>query len=126
LAFLVKGGMQGSFGPMTMGLANTLTKQGINQTLHPRAYAAAIHFFQAADKPQQTLEQVETLRKVLGSAARSVDKDERRLAAIMIGRLDDYMDDLKPSDVVSGDPRRAATLIKRPQALPPNEQVGAD
>jgi len=83
--------------------------QGIDPTLHPGATAALKRLTQAADDPNQTAS-IETLRRVLGSAAGSRAPDEGRIASGMIDRLDGFMDSLTPDQIASGNPASLALL----------------
>lgn len=90
-------------------IAQYAANEGLDPTLHPGATAALKRLTQAVDDPNQTAS-VETLRRVLGSAARSSAPDEGRIASGMIDRLDDFMDNLTPDQISGGDPASIATL----------------
>lgn len=96
-------------------IARWAADQGIDPTLHPGATAALKRLVQAADDPDHAIP-VETLRRVLGSAAGSRVPDEGRIANGMIDRLDGFMDELTPDQVVSGSPDSVA-LLKRGREL---------
>ncbi|MGH6931739.1 MAG: hypothetical protein ACREEE_04830 [Dongiaceae bacterium] len=89
---------------------------GIDKTLHPRATAAMRRAKDFAKQPQ-TLEQVDTLRQVLKDAASSVDQGERRVAQMMVEKLDDHLDTLAPANIISGDAVLATDAIKKARAL---------
>jgi hypothetical protein len=66
------------------------------------------------------LEDIDTLRQVVGGARGGVDKkfaNDRRLAGIVSDRIDDWLDNLGPKDVASGDPRGAVYAIKQARGL---------
>lgn len=66
------------------------------------------------------LEDIDTLRQVVGGARGGVDKkfaQDRRLAGIVSDRIDDWLDNLGPKDVASGDPRSAVFAIKQARGL---------
>jgi hypothetical protein len=66
------------------------------------------------------LEDIDTLRQVVGGARGGTDKkfaNDRRLAGIVSDRIDDWLDNLGPKDVASGDPRGAVFAIKQARGL---------
>lgn len=101
---------KGSFSVLIDKIVKVADKAGIDPTLHPKATAALQRLSQAAadDIP---FEQLETLRRVVKGAASSIEKDERRIAQIIAGELDDYVGALSKADVTSGDARIASTAI---------------
>lgn len=98
---------------MANDLSRRLAREGLNPDLHPKATAALRSVLDDADKlkPKQPgamsaltgvapaagkgdlpLTEAQTLRRVLSTAARSPEKDERRLGSMMIEQLDDLID----------------------------------
>lgn len=74
------------------GQLSTLTrKQGFNPTIHPKVNAALKEFDAVAGKPQ-TLSEIDTLRRVANSAAKSIEPDEARLGNMMVSKIDDFLD----------------------------------
>ena len=96
-------------------IANTLAKEGLDPTLHPKVTAVVKRLSEVGN--DVSFQEAETLRKVVKSAAASNEPAERRLAQIAIGKLDDLISNLKPADVVSGDPVAASTQINRARDL---------
>jgi hypothetical protein len=82
-------------------IATAAQQEGINPTLHPKAVAALAELQRAAEKPL-SLNEAETLRKIVNAAARSVDPDERRVAYVLVNGLDDFIGNLKPQDTIAG------------------------
>src|SRR5690606_25335184 len=97
--------------PQTFSTAvNTISRdirsKGIDPNIHPKASAALTRLEQAAGA-QMDIGEMETLRQVLREAAQSVEPRERFMAGRMLRGLDDFMAQLKPADVIGGDPRAA-------------------
>lgn len=92
-------------------VARTMADEGIDPTLHPRATAVLRRLIENRGQPV-TLEQTETMRRVLRDAAASQAPDERRLARIMVDRFDDWRDSLKSADVLQGDVRATGLLAQ--------------
>jgi len=105
-----------SFATRVAAIAKTVGDEGIDPTLHPRATAALNRLQQAGAQPV-TLQQAETLRRVVKSAASSIEPDERRIAQIMVGELDDYIQTLRPSDVLAGNASAATSALREARNL---------
>lgn len=100
-----------AFGRFTRTLAGELRGEGIDASLHPRAVAALSRLVESEGK-SLTLQETDTLRKVISAAAGSADPDERRIASIMRNRLDDWLTKLGDGDVLAGDRREAVLAIR--------------
>lgn len=79
---------------MTTGLRNTLREQGFNPRLHPKAAAVVDEIEKASNGNPVSLDEIEILRRQALAAERSIEADERRVAGLVIDRLDDYADAL--------------------------------
>jgi hypothetical protein len=90
-------------------------KKGIDPDLHSRANAALNRLVETRGK-SLTLDETETLRRVLQSAGESNSDSERRLFGKMLDRFDDWRGALKQDDVLSGDPQ-AASLLPQARSL---------
>jgi hypothetical protein len=105
-----------SYAQMVKELEVKLAKEGIDPTIHPKVTAAAKRLTAAGEAPK-TLQELDTLRRVVRAAAKSNDPDERRLATIMVDRIDDFLANLKPSDVLAGDAVKGANSLKEARSL---------
>lgn len=107
-----------SFNRMVAGIVYKAKKEGIDPTIHPKATAAAKRLVQAVeDANPKSLQELDTLRRVVKAAAGSTDADERRIARIMVDRIDDYLSNLKGTDVAAGDATVAANSIMQARSL---------
>lgn len=97
-----------SFASFQKKLSDTLGSEGIDPTLHPSA-TAALKRVVGTEGPV-SLDQLETLRKIAKDAQASTAPADRRMGSIMVDQIDDYVDTLKDSDVVTGNPEQAAAL----------------
>jgi len=91
-----------AFGNMALKLQSKIAKEGIDKTLHPKAYAALTRVLEDAATGSPTLGNLQTLRRVVGTAAKSLEPDERRLASMMIDEMDDFVANLKDKDLIGG------------------------
>lgn len=80
--------------------------EGLDKTLHPKATAVIKRLEESSGK-ELSFKELETLRRVAKGAASSIEPDERRIAGIIVDKIDDFMTNMKPSDVVSRDPKAA-------------------
>lgn len=93
-----------------------LKNEGVDRTLHPKVIAVTQRLADAAEEPL-SFESLETLRRVVGGAAASIDPDERRIASILKDSLDDWMENLSPSSVAAGDAKAASGLLRQARDL---------
>ncbi len=82
--------------------------RGIDPTLHPDSTAALKRITEATG--EQSLNQLETLRRIASDAEDSIKPADRRLAAKITDQLDEYIDNLTEGDVVAGNPEKTKAL----------------
>jgi len=76
-------------------------KEGFDVDLHPKVAATLKRLEQIKDT-SQPVGKIDTLRKIAKSAASSIDSSEKRLGVKVINKIDDMMENLKPSDFSGG------------------------
>lgn len=107
-----------SFQGMTHDLARSLHSAGANHVLHPRATAAFKEIVSTMDSGKPvSLGQMERLRRIANGALSSMEKDERRIAHMIVDKIDDYMAGLGQIDVVSGNPVGASKVLRDARQL---------
>lgn len=84
-----------------------LTDFGFHPELQPRI-ATAFGELQRLSDQNVTATGLDTARKIVSAAAQSQDPSERKLGRMMIEKIDDTLANLKPADVIAGDPKVAA------------------
>ena len=87
-------------------LRNIARNEGFNRRLHPKVHAALDEFDQLLEGVPRVGD-LDIARKVMQSAARSVEPEEARLGRMMIDNVDNYLDNLRPESMVLGDQRGA-------------------
>jgi gas vesicle protein len=102
---------------LSKGLAQTVRKEGFNTRIHPKVSAALDEFGTAAASGAQTLSEIDILRRVAQSAAKSIEPDEARLGSIMINKIDDFLDGLGPANLTGGKQSDAGLLFKQARGL---------
>jgi hypothetical protein len=83
-------------------------KEGLNSKLHPDSAAALQEILKS--KGNLTLTEVETLRKIANDAKGSIKPPDSRIGAKMVEELDNYLDNLGDTDVITGTPGKAKVL----------------
>lgn len=96
-------------------LSPVLKEAGYHEKLHPKVSVVLDEWAKAQNEPQ-TLQSLDQLRRLLKSARASIEPDERRVAGIVTERFDDFIENLSPEDVLSGDANKSAVL-KQARAL---------
>lgn len=102
-------------------VAALAAKEGIDAQVTPSSAGALSRILSEADSGQPlSLQTLNTVRRVAQNAAGSNDPNERRIASLMIDKLDDFIDDLTPDKMVgtaTGEPgpilREARNLWSR-------------
>lgn len=74
-------------------LAAKLNKQGIDKTLHPKSTAALNRILDDIGQAKKPSE-IETLRRIAGDAAKSIEKPDARLGSIIVDEIDDALDSI--------------------------------
>ncbi len=105
-----------SFDNVIADIASAAEKAGIDKSIHPKATAGLARALETVGQPL-TLERAEILRRVLKGAASSNEADERRIAQIMVDKLDDHVEKLSPADVLAGDAEAGAAALSRARKL---------
>ena len=104
-----------SFSNIVGDIGQDLAKGGIHPVITPQATAAYGELSKLAGI-SPTLQEVDQARQVIGNVAKSADPNERRLAGMMLGKLDDYLGNVQPSDILAGD-KSAIPLLSQARNL---------
>lgn len=89
------------FKDFVLDVSSEAKNAGIDKTIHPNASAALTRLVDEVGK-NPTLGELEILRRVLKGAAGSKEPDERRIAQIMIKKLDDYVTGAGKNEILAG------------------------
>lgn len=99
-------------------LADTVAKEGIDAQVTPASSGALARVMQEAQSGAPlSLQSLNTVRRVAQNAAGSVDPNERRIASIMIDKMDDFVDNLTPAALESGDAGVVGPVLKEARSL---------
>lgn len=105
-----------TFNRIADDLYQTAVNAGADQSIHPKV-TAAVKRFMAEKGSAPGFENMERLRRVLSGAASSIEPDERRIAGILKGRLDEIMSGLSPQDVIAGNSAKGLDAYKRAREM---------
>lgn len=98
-----------AYGDLVKDINSAVKEAGTHPKLHPKVAGAleSLDEVKGADVP---LGDLERLRRVVKGAASSIEPDERRVAGVALGKIDNFIDNLSPEQVSSGDASAAAKL----------------
>lgn len=88
-----------------------LQREGLDPSLTPSTTAALNRVAGLGQEVAPTLSDVDTLRKIASAAGSATSPADRRLAGMLVDRLDDFVATAKPQDVISGNPQLAAQYL---------------
>ena len=97
-------------------IESEIRQEGFSPRIHPKI-DAVLQEFKLASGSAQPLTEVEILRRVARSAAKSIDPDEARLGTLLVKKVDDFMESLPPMDLVGGDSVKVGGLYKDARQL---------
>ena len=83
------------------GIEQRVRNAGYDEGLHPRVTAVLNRLAQEGQQPR-TLDELEILRRVASGAAASNERDERRIARLIVNQIDDYINNIRPADLIAG------------------------
>jgi hypothetical protein len=98
---------------------NALKVEGYDPGLHPQLNAVVTRLQQETDAPK-TLKELETLRRIVKAPTRTFDNpDQQRIAYRLLDEFDDYVDNLKPADLVGAakESKTATTALSKARNL---------
>lgn len=91
---------------------NDLANFGYHPTIQPKI-GSILNEMERLANTNSTYKGLDTLRKIAGQVANSQDPAERAMASRIIGRLDDYMENIPARDLIAGDATKASEGIKK-------------
>jgi phage terminase Nu1 subunit (DNA packaging protein) len=105
---------QSGLSRLAQGIREDLTALAFRPKLQPRVAATLDEIDNSLQAGNVTLKDIDTLRRVARNAMTgAADDAERAMASKMIDRIDDFVDDIAPSELVTGNAQQAATALKQ-------------
>lgn len=89
---------------------------GYHPDLQPRV-AVVLKEIDRLGEGNTTLKGIDVMRRVADNARKSIDPSEKALGNKIIGKIDDFVGNLKPSDVLAGDAMKGAGALKQARNL---------
>jgi len=105
-----------SFNRLTNRLGAIARKEGFNKRIHPKV-AAALDELSSAKGLDQKITDIDTLRKIVRGAAKSLEPDEARIGSMLVDRIDDFLDNVKRTDFKRGTAAEIGTKYKDARQL---------
>lgn len=103
-------------GRLSKQLHESVVKEGFDTDLHPKV-SVALKRFAETDGKDLSLSEIDILRKKARNAVSSLDPDEQRLGKILVNKIDDFLDNLKPKDFKRGASNEVGYLYKDARQL---------
>jgi hypothetical protein len=91
-------------------IGSAVKDAGTHPKLHPKVAGVMESLEDAKTGQSIPLDDLERLRRIANGAAKSIEPDERRVAGVILDKIDDFMDNLSPAQTTSGNPAVASTL----------------
>lgn len=106
-----------SYRRMVDGLYQDLIEGGVDPGLHPGVMRAFERLRELEAQPV-AFDTLDILRRVANSAGKNLqNRDEGRLAGMIVDKIDDLMNNLRPSDTLVGDGAQAGRAIVKAREL---------
>lgn len=105
--------MKADVGPrLATEIQTNLNKEGIDDILAPKTFGILNKLKDVPEDAFLSVDNLRTLRRTLNRAAGSADATERLAAKTSIAHLDETLAELPAADVIKGDPKAAAAILK--------------
>lgn len=92
-----------------LNLLSDLKTAGFDKGLHEKSNSAVTRLVEEVGK-SPTLSEMEILRRITKGAAASNDKDDKRIAQIITKKLDEFVTNAGPNEIVAGDKKGVDSL----------------
>ena len=99
-----------SYDKMVDDLQTALSKKGIDPALHPDATAALNRLVALKGQEAVPFQDINTMREIAGDAAGAQQPRDAFRGGLIQDHIDDFVDNLKPSDLVGGETDPSATV----------------
>jgi len=106
---------QEPLGRLYDNIAEEAKKQGINPVITPKANAVLKEIESLSQGPL-SISEIDTMRKVANAAKISIEPSESNLGTMMVGKIDDFVDDLSASALTQQD-ENVGSLLKEARGL---------
>ncbi len=98
-----------SYDNLVSDIQTAVKDAGTHPKLHPKV-SGVLDSLDEAKGGVLELGDLERLRRIAKGAASSIEPDERRVAGVILDKIDDFTENLGPADVLSGNAQVAGTL----------------
>lgn len=107
---------QNSYANMANDAFRTAASKGLDPTLTPASVASLKRISELADQPV-TFQTLDLMRQIASDAQGATAPSDRRVAGLIVDKIDDFIANMGAKDVVAGDPKTAAAVIVKARDL---------
>ncbi len=101
-----------AFDAMVSRAEQDLHAAGFRPALHPPV-KAVLDEMKASKGVPQSYEELDQMHRLAMGQTKSLDPDTRRVAGMLADKIDTFMENLKPKDLMAGDPAVAFTALTK-------------
>lgn len=101
-----------SFDRAVSDIERELNVAGFRPALHPQV-ATVLKEMKSVRNAPQSYEELDQLHRLAMGQTKNIDPDTRRIAGMLAGKIDDFMENLKPRDLMAGDPNEAFKALSK-------------
>ncbi len=101
---------------LNSGIQEDLAHFGYDPALQPRM-AVVLNRLEKAQDGNITLKGMDVIRRIADSARASMDPSEKKIGVHVINKIDDFVENLNHTDVLSGDVMRGSAALKSARTL---------
>ncbi len=100
-----------AYDDMVEGILDRLDEGGLHPEITPKA-AGAFRSLYNAKGVGKNIKDMTNLRQIANNVLSDLDKNERRLAREIVDGIDDFLADLRQTDLIAGDASEIAPILK--------------
>lgn len=97
-------------------IAKSVRSEGFSAAIHPKV-AGVLGELENVKGQALNVSEIDTLRKVARSAARSIEPEEARLGSIIMSKIDEGLDNLKQTQLLNGQGAEVGGLYRQARNL---------
>ncbi len=107
---------QPAYANMANDVYQTVVTKGLDPTLTPNSMAALKRITELADQPV-TFQSLDLMRQIASDAQGAAAPSDRRVAGLIVDKLDDFFAKLTSKEVTGGDPKTVADAVLKARDL---------
>lgn len=97
---------------LSQEIQGNLNSTGIDENLAPKTFSILDKMNSVPEDSFLTVDNLRSLRRTLGTAAKSIDPTERLAARSAMQHVDEFLSNLSGPDLIAGNPQAASSILK--------------